>query len=201
MSAITQTMQPAGGPDGAYYPPFRMSIDQYERLVDSGVFTKRDKLQLINGILVAKVTKKPPHAVSSDLCRNSFSRILPAGWHLRAENPVRIPPDSEPEPDLCVVRGSERDYSACHPGPAAIGLLVEIADSSVAADRGMASTFSASGIPVYWIVNLVDRQVEVFTSPTSDGYGEMRIFKPGEKVPIVLDGIVVDHIAVSDMLP
>ncbi len=143
MSTITQTVQPAAVPNGACYPPFRMSIDQYEKLVASGVFSKRDKLQLINGILVAKVTQNPPHSVADLLCGKALGRVIPAGWHLRPDKPVRLPPDGEPEPDQCVVRGTERDYSGRHPSALDVGLLVEIADASLAADREMARTYGA----------------------------------------------------------
>jgi len=200
-TAITQPAQPVAVPDGACYPPFRMSVDQYEKLVDSGIFTKRDKLQLINGILVAKVTKNPPHRVTDQLCRKTLERVIPAGWHLRSDSPVRLPPDGEPEPDQCVVRGAERDYSRRHPDPQDVGLLVEIADSSLAADRQLADTYGASRIPVYWIVNLVDRQIEVFTDPNSDGYAPARVYQPGDDVPVVLDGTEVGRLAVSDILP
>jgi Uma2 family endonuclease len=122
-------------------------------------------------------------------------------WHVRSDSPVRLPPDGEPEPDHCVVRGVERDYSVRHPDPPDVGLLVEIADSSLAADRQMAVTYGASGIPVYWIVNLVDRQIEVYTGPKSDGYGDVRVYQPGDDVPVVLDGTEVGRLAVSDILP
>jgi Uma2 family endonuclease len=201
MSTITQTVPQAAVPNGACYPPFRMSIDQYEKLVASGVFSKRDKLQLINGILVAKVTQNPPHSVADLLCGKALGRVIPAGWHLRPDKPVRLPPDGEPEPDQCIVRGAERDYSGRHPGAADVGLLVEIADTSLAADREMARTYAARGIPVYWIVNLPDSQVEVHTIPTDDGYGLVQVFGPGAYIPVVLDGVEVGRIAVSDILP
>ena len=200
MSTTTQEIQSATVHEGACYPPFRMSIDQYEKLVDSGVFTKRDKLQLVNGILVAKVTQNPPHSVADLLCRKALARVIPKGWHLRPDKPVRLPPDGEPEPDQCVVRGEERDYLARHPGGGDIGLLVEVADSSLAADRAMARTYGASGVPVYWIVNLCESQVEVYTEPTADGYRRVRVYKPGEDVPVVLDSVEVGRIAVSDIL-
>ena len=200
MSTTTQAIQPAIVADVACYPPFRMSIDQYEKLVDSGVFTKRDKLQLINGILAAKATQNPPQSVADLLCRKALVRVIPTGWHLRPDKPVRLPPDGEPEPDQCVVRGEERDYSARHPGAGDIGLLVEVADSSLAADREMARTYGASGVPVYWIVNLRESQIEVYTEPTADGYGRVRAYKPGEDVPVVLDSVEVGQIAVSDIL-
>ena len=93
------------------------------------------------------------------------------------------------------------DYVERHPSANDVGLLIEIADASLVDDRKMARTYGPSGIRVYWIVNLIDRQIEVHNSPTADGYGDMQVYKPGEKVPIVLDEIVVGFIAVSDILP
>jgi Uma2 family endonuclease len=200
MSTITQG-EPAALPDVAFYTPFRMSIDQYERLIGSGVFTKRDRLQLVDGILVAKMVQNPPHSVADLLCGKALARVIPPGWHIRPDKPVRLPPDGEPEPDQCVVRGEERDFSARHPGAGEVGLLVEIADTSLAADRMMARTFSAGGIAVYWIVNLGESQIEVYTDPTADGYATMRVYRVGEDVPVVLDGTEVGRIAVTDVLP
>ena len=178
-----------------------MSIDQYERLVGSGVFTKRDKLQLVNGILVAKMVQNPAHSVADLLCGKALARVIPIGWHLRPDKPVRLPPDGEPEPDQCVVRGEERDYSQRHPGADDVGLLVEIADTSLAADRRMARTHSAGGISVYWIVNVREAQIEVYTEPTADGYAVIRVYKAGEDVPVILAGTEVGRVAVSDVLP
>jgi len=87
-------------------------LEKYEAMVRSGVFTNRDRLELIEGYLVTKMTKYPPHTVSSQLCRVRLDRILPPGWHLRIEGPIRIPSRaSMPEPDLVVTRGEIRDYS------------------------------------------------------------------------------------------
>lgn len=105
MSTITQP-DPVSSLDWRLYPPFRMSIDQYERLIESGVFSKHDKLQLVGGILVAKRVQNPAHSVADLLCGKALARILPFGWHLRPDKPVRLPPDDEPEPDQCV--GSRR---------------------------------------------------------------------------------------------
>jgi Uma2 family endonuclease len=200
MATTNQATQPGAVPNGVCYPPFRMSIEKYEKLIDSGVFTKRDKLQLIDGILVAKVTQNPPHSVADLLCNKALTRVIPAGWHLRPDKPVRLPPDGEPEPDQCVVRGAERDYSEQHPSAADVGLVVEVGDTSLDADRAMARVYGASGVPIYWIVNLREYLIEVYTEPTSDGYGSKREYKPGEDVPVVLHGAEVGHIAVSDLL-
>jgi Uma2 family endonuclease len=195
MSTTTQAVESALGSGGDCYPPFRMSIDQYEKLVDSGVFTKRDKLQLINGRLVANVTKNPPHAVVTGRCRLALDKMIPPACHTREEKPVRLPPDSEPEPDVCVVRGVNLDYVKRHPGPGDVGLLVEVADSSLADDRKMWVTYRARGISVYWVVNIPGRQIEVYT-----GAGRPRVYKPGKSVPVVLDGVEVGRIAVDEIL-
>ncbi len=107
-----------------------------------------------------------------------------------------------PEPDISVVRGQSRDYVE-QPRPEDVPLVVEVADKGrLAIDRGDKRVSYAGGrIPVYWIVNLVDRQVEVYTDPGPDGYRSRVDFKPGERIPVVLDGEQVGEVAVDDILP
>ena len=92
-------------------PPFRMSLEKYEAMVDAGILTGHDNVHLINGVLVAKMNQDGPHATADLLCNAALTAIIPAGWHVRPDKPVRLPPDSKPEPDQCVVRGSIRDYT------------------------------------------------------------------------------------------
>jgi Uma2 family endonuclease len=201
MSIITETVQPTALPGPDCYTLYRMTVEKYEAMVASGVFTKRDRFQLINGLLVAKMTKNPLHSIAKGNCADALRRVIPTpGWHVREEDPVRLPPFNEPEPDICVARGKRADHDP-HPGSADIGLLVEVSDTTLADDRKMALTYAATGVPVYWIVNLVDRQVEVYTSPAADGYGVRLNYLPWQEVPVILDGTVVDHIRVSDILP
>jgi Uma2 family endonuclease len=91
--------------------------------------------------------------------------------------------------------------SVQHPGFADIGLLVKVSDTSLADDRKMALNYAATGVPVYWIVNLVDRQVEVYNSPTHGGYSARQDYRTGYHVPVILDGTEVGRIAVADLLP
>jgi Uma2 family endonuclease len=106
-----------------------------------------------------------------------------------------------PEPDRCVVRGTIRDYARRTPEPGDIALIVEVADSSLSDDRTQALLYAQSRIPVYWIVNLVDRQVEVYSNPRPDGYALCDIYRSGHHVPVVVDGSIVGQIAVDDILP
>lgn len=185
-------------------PLFRMSVEQYEALVDAGVFTRRDRVHLVNGYLVARMAQKPPHAIADDLLGAELARVPPADrFYIRAANPIRLPSRaSEPEPDRCVVRGAVRDYEGRHPGPDDVTLLAEFADSSLADDRRMgAEIYGPAGIPVYWIVNLIHRQVEVYTDPGPEGYRSRAVVAEGESVDVVIDGQLLGRIAVADILP
>jgi Uma2 family endonuclease len=185
-----------------------MTVDEYEAKVASGEIPEDSRVELIEGRLVRKVTKNPPHTYSIYAVRDAISALLPRGWHVRQEGPVRVPPLSEPEPDISVVRGTAKTYKKRHPDPVEIALIVEVADSSLADDRALAVTYGAAGIPVYWIVNLRDRQVEVYTDPDPGphvsgvgGYRSRVDYQPGQDVPVVIDGQEVGRIAVADLLP
>jgi Uma2 family endonuclease len=186
---------------------YRMSMEKYEAMVQSGVFTKRDRLQLVEGLLVAIKTENPPHATSCELCSETLKRVLPPGWHVRSDRPLRIPArTSVPEPDLVVVRGEIRDYLKRHPEPVDVAFVFEVADSSLEEDRTlMARIYGGGGVARYWIINLVDRQVEVYSQPSGTaeplGYRHCEIFRPGELIPVVIDETEVGRIAAENLLP
>ena len=179
-----------------------ITVDEYERMIEDGTIGEDDPIELIEGRLVAKMTKKPDHMSSSGRARRAIESVLPSGWHARVEGPVRIPSrDSEPEPDLAVVRGEIDDYEDRHPDPADVALVVEIAKSSLAEDRKLAETYGGGGIPTYWIVNLVHRQLEVYTRPANGTDSSLTILKKNELVDLIIDGQAVAQIAVADLLP
>jgi Uma2 family endonuclease len=178
-----------------------MTVDEYERLAAAGVLDD-PRVELIDGLLVKKVTQKPPHAWAVDSAREHLERILPPGCSIREEKPVRIPQFDEPEPDLAVIRGTRDDYRGRHPGPGDIALLVEVADSGVERDRGEKRAAYAQGrVPSYWIVNLIGRQVEVYSDPGAGGYQSSQVFNPGQDIPVVIGGVEVGRIVVTDILP
>ena len=185
-------------------PLYRMTVEKYEAMVASGILTRHDRVHLINGYLVARMTQNPPHMIAGELLSAELARILPAAlYHARAAGPIRLPNrDSEPEPDRCVVRGTIRDYESGHPGPGDIAIVIEVADSSLSEDRKLADeVYGPAGIPVYWIVNLIHRQVEVYTDPGPEGYRSHAIFVEGQSVPVVIDGQPLGQVAVADVLP
>jgi Uma2 family endonuclease len=206
MSTITPLELITSPADPGWVPSpqslYRLSIEQYEAMVASGVFTKRDRFHLINGFLVTKTTEYPPHAVVCDAVRLALESLLPEGWYVRPNKPLRMANyASMPEPDAVVARGSCWDYEERHPEPADVALIVEVASSSLDEDRGMADIYAAGAIVVYWIVNLVNRQVEVYADPSPSGYRSRLILKPGQDVPVVVDGAELGRIAVAGILP
>jgi Uma2 family endonuclease len=180
----------------------RLTVDQYEAMVDSGVFTKHDRFTLIDGFLVAKAPKSPPHTFIAKNLGRRLKGLVPSGWDFRIEDAVRLA-DSEPEPDVSMARGDIDDYADRHPRPADLAMVVEIAASRVSEDRLMADVYGPAGIPVYWIINVKAREVEVYVLLKRQGaprYGKPRIFKAGQSVPVVVDGVDVGRITVNDIL-
>ena len=114
---------------------------------------------------------------------------------------MRIAPYDEPEPDISVVRGSDADYRHRLPEVPDVGLVVEVTRTNVSADRLQGNLYGRAGISVYWIVNLIDRQIEVYTDPGPTGYASRNDFISGQHVPVVIDGVQQGQIAVDDVLP
>ena len=202
MSTITTPPLPPAFPPE---PISRLTVEQYHGMIKIGLLTEDDPVELLEGWLVPKMPKNPPHSVVTSLVYEELRSVVPAGWHLVCQGSLTTD-DSEPEPDVGVVRGGLRDYLARHPSPSDMGVVVEVSDSTLARDRGIKKRiYARAGVPVYWIVNLVDAQVEVYTQPTgpveNPDYAPMQVFKRGDAVPVVLHGKEIRKIDVSQILP
>jgi Uma2 family endonuclease len=170
-----------------------------------GILTDEDAVELVEGLLLPKMTKHPPHTLATGLAQDALQAVLPKGWFVKVQDPVTTV-DSEPEPDLTVVRGRRRDYGGRHPAPTDVALLVEVADDSLRRDRSRKKrAYARASIVVYWIVNLIDGQIEVYTDPTGPGdkpdYQNHEEFKPGTSIPVVIDGKEIARLNVDDLLP
>jgi Uma2 family endonuclease len=180
----------------------RLSVDQYEQMVENGILPETNRFELIEGKLVEKMTKGGKHSASSERAWRAIHALLPPGWHVRIEKPVRIPKRrSEPEPDVSLARGVIDDYEDRHPGPSDLALVVEVTRSSVAKDRALARIYGGGGIPVYWIINVHKRQLEIYTNPVDGVYPTPKILSQLESIELVLDGQAVGQIAIVDLFP
>jgi Uma2 family endonuclease len=182
--------------------PYRFSVDQYERMIDAGILVDGSPFELIDGIVVAKKPKKPDHGYSTEKLFKTIGRLLPAGWILGSEQPIRIPDYDEPEPDFAVLVGTDEDYQNRHPLPEDVAMVVEVAVTSLGDDRGIKlQTYATAGIAYYWIVNVKEGRIEVYTKPRPSDYGSRVDYVPGQVVPVVIDGNLVGEVAVDDILP
>jgi Uma2 family endonuclease len=196
MSTITP-MQSAPTPA----PLYRINVHEYERIIAARAI-EDEQVELIDGYLVKKMGKNPPHSWATKVLLKALDRLLMPGWTWRIEQPVRIPEYNEPEPDIAIVRGNDDDYKHRTPEPADVALLVEVSESTLDRDQGeKLLAYALGGISVYWIVNLDDGQVEVYSGPGPAGYQSREIFSPGDEVPVVIDGNKLGRIAVVDILP
>jgi Uma2 family endonuclease len=178
--------------------PYRMTVDEFERIAEG----LNKPVELVDGVLVERTDMDPPHVLMTLRLRRRLDRMVPEGWHARDEKPLRIPAFNERFPDVAVVRGDPDVYGKRHPGPEDIAILIEVAVSTIRRDRGEKQTlYAATGIPVYWIVNLKNRQIEVYTGPGPDGYASRDDFREGAEVPVMIDGVEIGRIAVVDILP
>jgi Uma2 family endonuclease len=201
MSTITRA-QPATTPGALTLTEvYRMTVNEYERMASAGALDD-DRVELLDGYLVTKMGKNPPHCWATRELLDRLALLLPPDWTWRQEQPLRIPEYDEPEPDIAIVRGANSDYKARAPEPKDVTLLVEVADTTLSRDRGRKlSAYAAAGIPVYWIVNLVDRQVEVYSGPGPAGYQSRVDFTIGNQVPVVIGGQQRGLVAVDAILP
>lgn len=149
--------------------------EEYYKMAEAGVFRPGERVELIGGRIVAMSPQNSPHATAVVLAEDALRDLFGSGFVVRGQLPLDLSPSSQPEPDIAVVRGSVRDYASAHPTTAV--LVVEIAESTLAFDRSeKASLYASAGIPEYWIVNLLDRCLEVYRDPVSTtgqphGYG------------------------------
>lgn len=187
--------------------PYRLTMEQYRHIAEAHVLGPKDRVFLLDGLLVRKMTKYPPHNVGTNNATAILGRLVPAGWHLSLGNPVELTGrPSVPEPDLAILRGVPNDYDSRLANAADVGLLIEVSESSLRLDQTkMKVAYARAGIGIYWIVNLVDGRIEIYTEPTGDvprpDYNRIDFYGPEATVPFILDGHEVTRIAVSDFLP
>jgi len=180
----------------------RWTRAEYARAIDACIFPEDEPLELLAGRLVVAEPKHRPHAVATGLVAEALRRAFVAGWYVQIQDPIALDATSEPEPDVAVVRGAPRDYPREHPAHPV--LVVEVAESSLRLDRRLKGRlYARAGIAEYWIVNLMDRVLEVHRAPQREGrrykYGDIQILRPEASVSPLASPAA--RIAVADLLP
>jgi Uma2 family endonuclease len=178
---------------------------EYDELIKIGFFVEDEPIELLGGQLIVAEPKRSPHSTAIALTVEALRAAFGAGWLVRVQDPLALDDESEPEPDVAIVPGFPRDYLSEHPARPA--LLVEVAESSLAFDRGhKGSLYARAGLTDYWIVNLVDAVLEIYRRPALDRsaefgwrYLDVQTFRPGATVsPLARPDVTV---AVAELLP
>lgn len=190
--------RPAVAPLGIH----RITVDEFERVIASGSLDDPERVELINGYMVEKMGMSAEHGFSTRRVLDWLEDRLPSGWSSRKEEPVRIPDFDEPEPDVAIVRGRIEDYEHRLPRPEDVGFLAEVSLTTLDRDREEnGPAYARGGISNYWIVNLLDRRIEVYTDPGPDGYRSRTDYGEGESVPVEIGGQAIGVLEVRSVLP
>lgn len=170
--------------------PKRFTIEDYHRLIELGFLTENDRVELIRGELMQMVAKGTPHTVCNTSLVYEVTILLQRQALVRGQEPIILPPNSEPEPDLVIARNRRDRYLSSHPSLSDILLVAEVADSTLKYDQEVKlPLYAESGISDYWIFNLVVSCLEVYTQPYQDlqgnfGYANKQVFLPNTVVTL-----------------
>jgi len=181
----------------------RWSRGGYARLIDHGILDEDDPVELLDGLLLVKEPQYSPHRTAVLLTAKALERAFGEGWFVQTQSPIILDDRSEPEPDVCVVGGSPRDYVTAHPSHPA--LIVEVAQSDLHFARGRkGAAYARAGITDYWILNLIDRVLEIHREPRISGrrrwgYASIEVFGAGATVSPL--AVPEPGIRVTDFLP
>jgi Uma2 family endonuclease len=182
----------------------RLSVDQYHRMIEAGVLRCGDPIELIEGLLIEKVKPSPPVASTIMRVHKVLAKRLPEKWGIRIRSAITTS-DSEPEPDLAVVVEPEGRYMTRHPGPKDTALVVEVSETTLEADRSvMGRMYARARIPAYWIVNVPELHLEVYTRPQagkSPHYRQKQVLSKSDAVSVALGNETIGPLPVACMLP
>ena len=161
----------------------RFSLERYEQMVEAGVLTKDDRVELLDGEIVEMASVGVRHQAVIDRLTHLFVTRAGDVVIVRVQGPLRLPPRSEPEPDVLLLERRDDFYNQQHPGAAAAFLVIEVADSSVRFDRTVKfPIYARSGVREAWLVDLTTDVIEVHRSPTTDGYADVSVFERGSHI-------------------
>ena len=191
----------SGGIWQAHAPDYyRWTREQYHRLIEAGFFDD-GRVELLEGLIWDMAGQMTPHTTGIRLTQLSLEEVFAGTFEVRVQMPITLPDGTEPEPDVAVAPGTPFDYLEHHPGPDELLLAVEVSDSTLAKDRGLKlAAYAKAGIVECWIVNLVNRQLEVYRQPSPVGlYTDFKDYLPGQSVAPL--NAPDKPIAVADLLP
>ena len=178
----------------------KFTVDEYYRMAEVGILHPEERVELINGEIIAMAPIGPLHAETVEHWSNAIKERIPHPYIVRSQNPVTLGENLQPIPDLAIVRRRTGGYYGSHPEPDEIIVVIEVSDSSLAHDRDVkVPLYAQANIPETWLMNLVEDCIESFTGPGPNGYANHTIYRRGDRIsPSTLPDV---EFAVDDLLP
>ena len=191
--ALTMAEEPAHWP---------ISVARFSEMVRLGIIGGHDPVNLWQGRLVERPLPTRPHAIALTAGYLALIDLLPENVGVESQQPLAFRREASViQPDLMVLRGRSTDFRREFPTTADISLLGEVADRTLSEDRKFAHLYAAEGIPVYWIVNIPDRRIEVYAGPSAEGYAVCTLVGPDDELPVVVDGREVGWLRGRKLMP
>jgi hypothetical protein len=186
-------------------PGMQMTVEEYRRGLAQGEFGPPGSVELIEGRVVAKTRQSLRHDGALEKIRDVLAKIVPGGWHLQVAQAIQTT-DSLPEPDVAIVADALDSHTSRPRRGEEIALIVEAADASLVLDRRLKGRiYARAGIANYWILNLIDGQLEVYSNPSGPvqmpGFHEHRVFRGDDKLSLVIGLDDLGMVRVADMIP
>lgn len=166
--------------------PRLITVAEYDRMIEAGIYTENDHIELLNGEIIQIMPKGKKHASANDKIARFFYRIFDEKVFVRNQNPIVLDDFSEPEPDIVLASWDENEYTEKHPTPTDILLVMEISDTTLNYDRDdKAPAYSRNGIGQFLLLNLQNETLEDYREPSADGYQFKRTYRSGDVFNLV----------------
>ena len=178
----------------------KFTVEEYHRMAEAGILYPDERVELIDGEVIAMAPIGPLHAETVEHWSNAIKERIPRQYIVRSQNPITLGENLQPIPDLAIVRRRTGGYYGSHPEPDEIIVVIEVSDSSLAHDRDVkVPLYAQANIPETWLMNLVEDCIERFTHPGPNGYANHTIYRRGDRIsPSTLPDV---EFAVDDLLP
>lgn len=176
-----------------------INVEEYYKMAEVGILKPEDRVELINGEIYQMSPSGSRHAAIVDHLAMMLNQLPQREVIVRVQNPIRIDDNNEPEPDVALVKYQPDFYSTAHPIPAEVLAVIEVAGSSIRFDKDIKSLLYAScGIPEYWIINMNEDQLEVFSDSKAGIYSQNRIYGPADDVTLMGNKLAVKDLLLLD---
>jgi Uma2 family endonuclease len=178
----------------------QITVEEYDAMIQTGVFNENDQVELLNGAIVEKMPKGPKHSAATDRATRVFYRNFEENVVIRNQNPIWLDELSEPEPDIVLAKARDDDYENSHPTPVEIYLVLEVSDSTLDYDRNTkGEAYARAGIRQYLVLNVQEKLLEDYREPGANGFQSKQTYRAGQQFNLVAFPDV--SLSVDEFLP